>query len=219
MFEYNTSRKKLKFPEYGRSIQEMVDHVRTIEDREERNKAAKCIIDIMGSIQPHLRDINDFKHKLWDHLAIMSDFDLDIDFPYEVPTPASINTKPHPVAYPKLSVENKHYGTVIIDMIKYACTMEKGESRDHLVELIALYMKKSYISWNRDSVEDNLIIRDLEQLSGGECVVSEILKYVETKQYAPARNNNNNGKRKKRPPYHAGHKPSGGRNYGNNKKM
>ena len=123
----------------------MVDHIQTIVDRDERNRAAKSIIDIMGTIQPHLRDVNDFKHKLWDHLAIMSDFKLDIDYPYELPTLETLNEKPHSVPYPTLSVANRHYGSIILAMIRVACDMEEGEMRNHLVELIAIKIGRAHV--------------------------------------------------------------------------
>ena len=216
MFEYNTSRKKLIFPEYGRNIQEMVDHIQTIVDRDERNRAAKSIIDIMGTIQPHLRDVNDFKHKLWDHLAIMSDFKLDIDYPYELPTLETLNEKPHSVPYPTLSVANRHYGSIILAMIRVACDMEEGEMRNHLVELIAINMKKSYLSWNRDGVEDEIIIKDLERLSNGALKVTEIARYTESRIHPPQRTQGSANKKKR--PFHSNFKPNNGRVFNGNSK-
>ncbi len=218
MFEYNTSRKKLIFPEYGRNIQEMVDHIQTIADREERNRAAKSIIDVMGTIQPHLRDANDFKHKLWDHLAIMSNFQLDIDYPYELPTLETLSEKPHSVPYPTMSVANRHYGSIILAMIRVACDMEEGEMRNHLVELIAINMKKSYLSWNREGVEDEIIIKDLERLSNGALKVQEIARYTESRVHPPQRSQG--GTNKKRRPFHSNFKSNSGRNFnGNGKKQ
>ncbi len=125
-YDYNTARKKLILPEYGRNIQKMVDHILTIEDREERNKAARTIIGIMGNLNPHLRDINDFKHKLWDHLAIIADFKLDIDAPYELPTQELLEERPKKIDYNQKSIRFKHYGHSIALMIEKAVEMEEG---------------------------------------------------------------------------------------------
>ena len=123
-YDYNTSRKKLVMPEYGRNIQKMVNHILTIEDREERNKAAQTVISVMGNLNPHLRDINDFKHKLWDHLAIISDFKLDIDSPYSMPEKAVLVEKPKQIPYHMHSIKYKHYGHSIVLMIEKAVEME-----------------------------------------------------------------------------------------------
>ena len=142
--EYNTQQRVLPLPEYGRSIQNMVDHCLTLEDRAERQRCANTIINIMGNMFPHLRDVPDFKHKLWDHLAIMSDFKLDIDFPYDLPERETFQTKPHPVPYPGNQIKSRHYGKIIEEMIKEAVKMEEGELKSHLKLLIANYIKRSY---------------------------------------------------------------------------
>jgi len=144
-YDYNSSRKKLILPEYGRNIQKMVNHIKTIEDRDERNKAAKTVIGVMGNLNPHLRDVNDFKHKLWDHLAIIADFDLDIDTPYEWPEPESLQSKPEKVPYHQHRIKKKHYGRSIVLMIDKAVALEAGEEKDDLVKMIAYHMKKSYL--------------------------------------------------------------------------
>jgi len=180
-YDYNTSRKKLILPEYGRNIQKMVNHIKTIEDREERNKAAKTIIGVMGNLNPHLRDVNDFKHKLWDHLAIISDFDLDIDSPYETPKPESLHSKPNRVEYNQHSIRYKHYGRSIVLMIEKAVELEAGEEKDDLIKMIAYHMKKSYLTWNREAVSDEEIIMDLKTLAGGKLDISADLKLPETK--------------------------------------
>ena len=123
-YDYNSSRKKLILPEYGRNIQKMVNHLKTIEDRDERNKAAMTVIGVMGNLNPHLRDVNDFKHKLCDHLAIIADFDLDIDSPYPWPEPESLQSKPNKVPYHQHSIRKKHYGRSIVLMIEKAVALE-----------------------------------------------------------------------------------------------
>lgn len=181
-YDYNTSRKKLILPEYGRHIQKMVDYAKTIEDKDERNKAAKTIISIMGNLNPHLRDISDFKHKLWDHLALMSDFDFDIDSPYEVPARETLTSKPKQVPYVTGDIKYRHYGRIIHLMIDVAIEMEEGEEKERLIKLIANHMKKSYLTWNRSVVTDEIIFNDIRQLSGGKIVIREDLKLTETKE-------------------------------------
>ena len=180
-YDYNTTRKKLTLPEYGRHIQKMVDHAKSIEDKEERNKAAKTIISIMGNLNPHLRDISDFKHKLWDHLALMSDFDLDIDSPYEVPARETLTSKPKRVPYITGDIKYRHYGRIIHQMIDVAIEMDEGEEKERLIKLLANHMKKSYLTWNRNVVTDEIIFNDIRQLSGGKIIIREDLKLTETK--------------------------------------
>ena len=180
-YDYNSSRNKLILPEYGRNIQKMVNHLKTIEDRDERNKAAKTVIGVMGNLNPHLRDVNDFKHKLWDHLAIISDFDLDIDSPYEWPERESLQSKPEKVPYSQHAIRKKHYGRSIVLMIDKAVELEPGEEKEDLVKMIAYHMKKSYLTWNREAVSDEMIFLDMKNLSGGKLEVNKDLKLPETK--------------------------------------
>jgi hypothetical protein len=180
-YDYNTSRNKLILPEYGRNIQKMVDHICSIEDREERNKAARTIIGIMGNLNPHLRDINDFKHKLWDHLAIISDFKLDIDSPYPTPTKEMLIEKPRSLEYNQKSIRYKHYGHSIVLMIEKAVEMEDGEEKSDLVKMIANHMKKSYLTWNREAVSNDEILHDLKALSGDRLDLDPDLELSETR--------------------------------------
>ncbi|OPZ30386.1 MAG: hypothetical protein BWZ00_00988 [Bacteroidetes bacterium ADurb.BinA174] len=162
---YNTQKKKLVLPEYGRNIQNMVDHCVMLEDKEERKKCAYAVVDIMGNMFPHLRDVNDFKHILWDHLAIMSDFKLDIDYPYEVVTKEELNTSPGKLNYSRPTMKYRHYGKLLEKMIVIAADMEDGEKKDFLIAQLTAQMKKSYMQWNKD-VNDEKIIADLYELSG-----------------------------------------------------
>ena len=180
-YDYNSSRKKLILPEYGRNIQKMVNHLKTIEDREERNKAARTVIGVMGNLNPHLRDVADFKHKLWDHLAIISDFQLDIDSPYETPEKESLQSKPKKVPYHQHRIKKKHYGRSIVLMIEKAVALEPGEEKEDLVKMIAYHMKKSYLTWNREAVSDEEIFSDMKTLSGGVLIANPDLKLPETK--------------------------------------
>lgn len=166
-YDYNTSRKKIALPEYGRHIHRLVDHIMAIEDREERNHATRGLITVMGNLNPHLRDVADFKHKLWDHLAIISDFKLDIDSPYPIPTKAILTEKPRRVPYNQGSIRYKHYGKLTERMVKKAAEMTEGEDKKMLTEALANIMKKQYLSWNREAVNDENILKNLSELSGG----------------------------------------------------
>lgn len=164
--QYNTQLKKLVLPEYGRNIQNMVDHCVGIENPEERKKCAYSVIDIMGSMFPHLRDVNNFKHILWDHLAIMSDFKLDIEYPYEVITREELNTPPGHLDYSRPTMQYRHYGKIMERMIKIAADMEASEKKNLLVKLLLSQMKRSYSQWNKEA-DDQKIFHDLLLLSGG----------------------------------------------------
>ncbi len=180
-YDYNTKRKKLILPEYGRNIQKMIAHILTIEDRDERNKAAKTVIAVMGNLNPHLRDINDFKHKLWDHLAIISDFKLDIDYPYEIIEKELLFSRPEKMDYNQKNIRFKHYGRSIVMMIDKAIEMEEGEEKKDLVKMIANHMKKSYLTWNREAVSNENILKDLRTLSNDKLEVDPDLELSETR--------------------------------------
>jgi hypothetical protein len=171
--DYNTQLKRLELPEYGRNIQRMVDYAMTMEDAEERAKCAQTIISIMGNLFPHLRDVPDFKHKLWDHLAIMADFKLDIEYPYEIIRKENLYSKPETVPYGSQRIKVKHYGKSVEDLIEKAVAMDDGPEKTRLIELLANHMKKSILAWNREAVEDEKIFDDLRSLSGGRIDVNE----------------------------------------------
>jgi hypothetical protein len=184
--KYNTTQKRLILPEYGRNIQNMVDHCLTIEDRDQRNICANGIIGIMGNLFPHLRDVNDFKHILWDHLAIMADFKLDVDYPYEIIQKENLYKRPPRVEYGHTKIKYRHYGIILEQMIQKANEMEVGPEKDALVRMLANFMKRSYMTWNKDSVDDRKILKDLEELSDGKIVLSEdSYKLVENKEIIP----------------------------------
>ena len=175
----------------------MVNYVKSIEDREERNKAARTVIAVMGNLNPHLRDVNDFKHKLWDHLAIIADFDLDIDSPYDWPEKAALEKRPNKVPYNQHSIRYKHYGRSIVLMIEKAVELEDGEEKSDLIRMIAYHMKKSSLTWNREAVSDEEILMDLKTLSAGSIDVKEDLKLPETKEIlAKGRKKKGGGKKK-----------------------
>ena len=165
--EYNTEREHLIIPEYGRHMQKMINYAKTRETKEERNKVAKGIIAVMGNMQPHLRDVPDFQHKLWDQLFIMSNFELDADSPYEIPTKEIYEERPEILEYPQNFPKYRFYGNNIKTMIDVANTWEEGELKEALLYTIANHMKKCFLNWNKDTVEDDVIYDHLFELSGG----------------------------------------------------
>lgn len=171
--DYNTQKKKLLLPEYGRNIQKMVDHLLTLQDREERTKAAKTVIDVMGNLYPHLRDVPDFRHKLWDHLAIMSGFKLDIDTPYPLPSLEKINEKPQKLKYSTNHIKYRHYGKLVEKLIDKIKETDDPEQKRALIVLTANHMKKSFLTWNKDSVEDEQIYNDINTYYGSTVILPE----------------------------------------------
>ena len=206
--EYNTQRESLIIPEYGRNIQNMVQFACTIEDRDERNICAQAIIKVMGQLNPHLRDVEEFKPKLWAHLLIMSEWKLDVDSPYPRPTPETFKELPKRVPYPNHRIRFKHYGRTAELLIAKCLELEEGKDRDDFTFVIANMMKKAYLTWNRDSVEDELIIDNLATLSEGKLQLpidtvltstAEILKSIpqQPTQNKKKKNNKNKNKKKK----------------------
>jgi hypothetical protein len=198
--EYNTQQKRLILPEYGRNIQNMVDHCLTLEDREERTRCANSIISTMGNLFPHLRDINDFKHKLWDHLAIMSDFKLDIDYPYEVIRKENLHQRPEPIPYssPK-QIRYMHYGKILQLLINKAMKMEDGEEKKQLVQMIANHMKKCFVNFNKDGIDDRKIFDDIRELTKGKIdILDNSVQLVEIKDIVTKTKPSNNSKQNKK---------------------
>ena len=192
--EYNTSRNKLVLSEYGRHIHKLVEHAIEIKDTKDRQRFVEGIINIMGDLNPHLRDVADFKHKLWDHLYVISNFQLNVDSPYEKPTIEKLFEKPEPLNYPNGKIKYNHYGKVIELMIVEATKMEDNELKKKLVIAIANQMKKSYVNWNLDSVEDDVIFNQLKKLSQNKL---EIPEGTELTKFAPAVKQNTSKKKKK----------------------
>ncbi|MDW5290678.1 DUF4290 domain-containing protein [Formosa sp. PL04] len=166
--EYNTEREHLIIPEYGRHLQKMVNHAKTIEDRDDRNKEAHAIIAVMGNLQPHLRDVPDFQHKLWDQLFIIASFELDVDSPYGIPDKELLEKRPDNLPYPQNFPKYRFYGNNIKTMIDVANTWEEGDLKDALIYSIANHMKKCFLNWNKDTVDDNVIFNHLYELSDGQ---------------------------------------------------
>ena len=165
--QYNTKRTQLIIPEYGRHVQLMINQILETQDREERNKMARAVIGIMGNMNPHLRDVPDFQHKLWDQLFIMSNFQLDVDSPFEKPQQEVLEQKPDRLAYPQRNPKYRFYGNNIKSMIDVAMNWEDGDLKNALVYNIANHMKKCFLNWNKDTVEDDVIFNHLFELSDG----------------------------------------------------
>lgn len=190
-------------PEYGRHIQQLIDHAIELEDKEERNKMVLAIVDVMGQLNPHLRDVPDFTHKLWDHVHIMSNFKLDVDSPYPTPSPEQFLEKPNPMNYPDGKIRFKHYGLCAEKLIDRAVEMEDGEEKEALIESIANLMKKHYLTWGRSSVDDAQIISDIKRISRGKLDVKEDLELMATEDISPrntALSSNTTKGRKKQSP-------------------
>jgi hypothetical protein len=177
--EYNTERSQMAIPEYGRNVQRMIEFAVSVKNRDERNRVARAIISVMGQLNPHLRDVTDFKHKLWDHLFIIADFKLDVDSPYPIPNAETFQTKPDRVSYPDNKIKYRHYGRILEKIIQKAVEFEEGDEKRVLTEMIANSMKKSYLMWNRDSVTDDVIIEQLRELSKGKLKLAPDTKLVQ----------------------------------------
>lgn len=183
---YNTQKTKLTMPEYGRNIQNMVNHCVGIEDPQERKICAYSLIDVMGNMFPHLRDVNNFKHILWDHLAIMSDFKLDIEYPYEVIKKEELYSAPGKIEYSRPTMKYRHYGKIMERIIDIATKMEDDDKKMQLMKMIASQMKKSYVQWNKD-VDDQKIFEDLSDLSGGKLKLTREDYVIPEVKVAPTR--------------------------------
>jgi len=172
-YDYNTQRPRLIIPEYGRHVQRMVDHCMQVEDRDQRTRTAKAIIQVIGRLNPQLRISDNFEHTLWDHLWIMSEFKLDVDAPYPMPTPEELESKPDRVPYPQTKIKYGHYGKMVERMIDQCAALEDGEKKDAYTTVIANHMKKQFLAWNRDTVPDGVILKDLAELSKGKLKLKE----------------------------------------------
>ena len=215
--EYNTEREHLIIPEYGRHIQKMINYAKAQENKEERNKLAKAIISVMGNMQPHLRDVPDFQHKLWDQLFIMAKFDFDVDSPFDKPSEEELNERPVYLDYPQNFPKYRFYGNNIKTMIDVANTWDDGDMKEALVYTIANHMKKCFLNWNKDTVDDGVIFQHLYELSDGRINLKDskidltdanrlmksnkkytsqsTLNTTNKKNYHKKNNNNNNRKR------------------------
>lgn len=205
--EYNTSRETMAIPEYGRNVQKMVEYAVSIEDHEVRLEMAKLIVEIMANMNPHIKATNDFEHRLWDHMFIISDFKLEVNGPYPPPDKKNVYRRPERLPYSEDHIRFKHYGLNLEKIIRNAIQMEDPAEREAATRMIANYMKRSYLTWNRESVSDELIFAQLEELSSGKLKLSEnetlvasseILSSNKTKRKkSNQKNKDNNGHRNK----------------------
>lgn len=203
--EYNTTRGPLLLPEYGRNVQNMIAHAMDIENREERNRAAQAIIEVMGQLNPHLRDVDDYRHKLWTHLFVMSGFQLDVDSPYELPTQEVLSERPQIMEYPKSKIRYGHYGQYTQKILEAAKDVQNTEEKEYLKGAMANFMKYQYLAHNNGAVENHVIANQLKELSKGELALenpdelvstNSLLRQIGAVNAQNKRNNNNNGKRK-----------------------
>ncbi len=178
--EYNSQREKLIIPEYGRNIQKMIDHAITIEEKDKRTRATFAIVGIMSQINPGIKDSVDYQRTLWDHMYIISRFQLDVDGPFSPPSQEQLTMKPENVEYSNGRIKYRHYGKNIEGIINKAIEFEDGPEKEALIHVIANHLKKSYLNWNRDSVDDEIIIRQLVEMSNGKLHLSEDAKLAAT---------------------------------------
>lgn len=180
--DYNTSRNKLLIPEYGRNVQKMVEYAKSIEDRDKRTESAKYIVKVMANLNSQAGTYGDYNQKIWDHLYIISDFDLDVDSPYPMPEEDKIAAKPKPMAYADDNLKFRTYGRNLQGIIDKACEFEEGEEKQALIKLIAYNLKKTYLTWNRTSVDDDHIKDDLVRMSGGKLSVPDDFVFPSTQE-------------------------------------
>lgn len=202
--EYNTARVKLLLPEYGRNVQNMISHAMEIENRDERNRATQAIIEVMGQLNPHLRDEDDYRHKLWTHLFIMSDFKLDVDSPYEIPKRESLEERPRVMKYPATKIRYGHYGQYTQRILKKASEITDEKENAYLTNVMGNFMKKQFLTHNNSAVENSVIAEKLYELSDGALKMdnpdedlmstNQMLKVLGI-QTTPSSNNNNNNRR------------------------
>lgn len=200
--EYNTTRGKLLLPEYGRNVQNMIMHAMELEDRDIRNNAAKAIIEVMGQLNPHLRDVDDYRHKLWTHLFVMSDFKLDVDSPYEIPKAEVLNEKPQLMEYPKSKIRFGHYGKYTQNILENSREVKNEGEKEYLKKTMANFMKKQFLAHNNDAVENNVIADQLKELSKGDLILENPDDLMNTnailRSMGIGNNNNNNNNRHKK---------------------
>ena len=180
--EYNTQRKKMVIPEYGRNIQKMIRNCMEIEDRDKRTRTAEFIVNVMANMNPRVKESADYKQKLWDHLHIISDFKLDVNAPYPPPPRDVLQSKPQQLSYPNLDIRFAHYGKHIEKIIEKAADYPEGPEKEALVKAIANHLKKAYLNWNRNSVDDDVILKHLAILSKDRLKLDEDFKFHQTSE-------------------------------------
>ena len=169
--DYNTQREKLVLPEYGRHVQKMIEQVKAIKDKEKRSEQMRAVVQVMGILNPQIREVNDYKHKLWDHAQVIGGFDLDIDAPYPAPTPQQFEARPDVIALPEKPIKAACYGRNIENMIALIADREEDDIKKEMIRTLALYMRQQYLIWNKDNVAEETIFADIERLSDGKLKV------------------------------------------------
>lgn len=196
--KYNTESNKLIMPEYGRHVQKMVEHLKTVPDKEDRTRLAKHIVSVMSLLNHGMRDTLENKIKVWDHLAIIGNFELDIDFPVEVTNKEILSEKPNPIPYPNKVVKRRHYGKSVESLLKKIPELENEEQKQQYTQMLANHMKKLYLLWNKEAVNDDLIIKDIQEISGKSNIINNDIKLSETREILHRtkkfRKNNRKGK-------------------------
>ena len=201
--EYNTQREKLKITDYGRNVCKLIEYAKTIADRGERTRMAQIIVEAMAIVDPKVKERTDYQRILWDHLMIMSNFELDVDSPYTINREETESLCPRRMAYSDNTIHYRHYGRALEDMIRAVADMPEGEEKSILSQQIAHTMKRQYLQWNRDSVDDDLIREQLDELSGGRIKLSADFQFRDSKLYidamaAVAAKKEGSGKKKKK---------------------
>jgi len=195
--EYNTTRSKMLMPEYGRNVQRMVEYLLTIEDGDKRLKNAEAVVELMGTLNPQLKTIEDYKHKLWDHLYQMTDFRLEVNGPYPPPSREEMLKKPEMLPYPTDNTKNRHFGRNLTALIDKALQEKDPEKRQGFTQIIGYYMKLAYTNWHKEPVHDDMIKNELHELSNGELnyETGGYKVHFDNRNYKQNRNNNNNNNR------------------------
>jgi hypothetical protein len=180
--EYNTQKSKLVIAEYGRNLQQMAQDCANIEDREKRTRTAEFIVNVMAQMNPKVKESGDYRQKLWDHLHIMADFNLDVDSPYPAPPKEVLRFGKSQLGYKQGNIRYRHYGRNIELIIEKAMTFEEGPEKEALIKTIANHLKKSYLNWNRSSVDDDVILKNLGDLSSNRLQLAEDHKLSHTNE-------------------------------------
>ncbi len=196
-FDYNTTRPKLNLPEYGRNVQKMVEMIKSQPDREKRNRMAQATVHLMSTMHPQQRDLGDFRHKLWDHLAVIANYQLDVDSPYTLPTSAEEVAVPERLTYRYGDeIRFKHYGRVIQDLVGKLALTANDEHFKERVEAVGNIMKRSYLQWNRDTVDDDVIFHDMMEMARGRFELPEGVKLRDTRELQSMNFSSQNNQRK-----------------------
>lgn len=203
--QYNTKKEHLTIPEYGRHVQNMINHAISIHDKNKQKECVNAIISFMGQMNPHLRDVKEFTHKLWDHLHIMSNFKLDVESPYPKPEIEKLASKPEKMQYPGNKIKFSYYGSKIVTMIETALNL-KGAEKEIITGMIANQMKKSYILFNESSVDNNIIRLHLKQLSNGELVLADDFEFIRSASVRQHKSNNHKRNNSKKKPFKKNYK-------------